>query len=123
MDIGLYRSYVEEYGRPNLFPDFDYWASSGARDFNGLNSESILKGYGYSVGRAGGLRIGQRQELLAEIVDLEILTVKQVVGLLGFFVRTHTDDKFAQARYEWKADIKFIQEYKVDPKRFLIAKT
>ncbi len=122
VDIGLYRSFVKKYGRSELSPDFGYWSSYGTRSFDELNSESILKGYGYSVNKADGLSTSERRELLSEIVDLEILTVKRVVGLLDFFIQTHSNPVYMEARSKWESDKKYIQEYRVDPQRFLIAR-
>lgn len=92
-------------------------------DFDELNSESVLKCYGYSVSKAEGLSTGERQELLAEIVDLEILTVKKVVTLLDFFIQTHAAPKYIEARFKWESDKKYIQGYNVNPQRFLIARS
>ncbi len=123
VDIGLFRNYVNEYGRPNLSPNFEVREVYGPMDFDELNSESVLKCYGYSVSQAEGLSTGERQELLAEIVDLEILTVKKVVTLLDFFIQTHAAPKYIEARFKWESDKKYIQGYNVNPQRFLIARS
>ena len=120
VDIGLFRSYVKQYGRPGFFPDFPRASTWEARNFSELNSESILKGYGYSVSRAAGMSVLERRELLAEIVDLELLTVSSVVRLLDFFIQTHSRSIYAEACCKWQADKAYIQQYRVDPERFLI---
>jgi len=121
VDIGLYRNYVSKFGHPNISPDFGYHPASGGKSFDELNGESILMGYGYSVGKKERLGKTERQALLAEIVDLEILTVKRVVSLLDFFIQTHSNEMYFEARTKWEADKKYIQEYRVNPQRFLIA--
>lgn len=122
VDIGLYRKYVKTFGRPNLSPTFGNHFSGGKRDFDNLNSESILKGFGYTVNKADRLGTTDRWKILEEIVDLEILTVKQVVSLLDFFIQTHSGSNYIEARSKWRQDKNHIQEYRVNPQRFLIVK-
>ena len=122
VDISLYRAYIKKYGRPDRAPDFGYWPTIGVRSSDELNSESKLKGYGYSVSKEKGLSTNKRHELLSEVVDLEILTVKQVVNLLEFFIQTHSNDVYIPARAKWSFDLRFIQQYQVNPERFLISR-
>lgn len=121
VDIDLFRDYVKKNGRSAIAPDFGYRSSFSSKNFDDLKPESVLKGYGYSVSKTDGISLSQRRELLAEIVDLEILSVKDVVSLLDFFIRTRTNSAYAEARYKWQSDKKFIQEYRVNPQRFMIA--
>lgn len=120
-DIALFREYVSKYGRSCLSPKFEHKESGGNKNFDELNATSILKEYGYSVSKKDGLTTHERQELLAEIVDLEILSVESVVQLLVFFIRTHSNDSYWSNRIKWEMDKKYIQEYMVNPQRFLIA--
>lgn len=121
-DIGIFRSFVRKYGNPGLAIDFDSPSSNSFSRYD-LRSESVLMGYGYSVSEANGLSDRERQEILAEIVDLEILTVHQIVGLLNFFSTLHSGTRYALARSKWERDRIFIENYKVNPNRFLIART
>lgn len=121
MDIGIFRSYVQKYGRPQiqLLPGASI---SYGTSFEELKAESMLHVYGYSVSKSDGLTEAERHELLAEIVDLELLSVSRIVNLLEFFIKTHTSDKYYYARDKWKKDMKFIEDYKVNPGRFLIVR-
>lgn len=121
MDIGIFRSFVKEYGNPGLKLSFDESTTYGL-SFDELRAESILHAYGYSVSESVGLTEAERRELLAEIVDLELLTTPYVVHLLDFFIRTHTSDKYYYARDKWTRDIKYISNYNVNPERFLIVR-
>lgn len=112
-----FRRFVEDYGNPGIKLDF---FSNGGRttSFSDYNAESILASYGYSVAN-GTQSESKRQELLAEIVDLGILTPKRVSGFLSFFLRTHSSDKYVYARQKWGADKIFIENYKINKERFL----
>lgn len=119
MDIGIYRSFVNKYGNPKIKLSFNESTACGLAFFD-LRSQSILREYGYSVSESDGLTESERRELLAEIVDLGLLTISYVVGLLDFFVRTHTSDKYFLARDKWERDKEYISSYNINPKRFLI---
>ncbi len=121
MDIGIFRSFVKEYGKPELRLSFDESTAKGL-SFDGLRVESILHAYGYSVAESDSLTEEERHELLAEIVDLELLTIPYIVRLLDFFIRTHTSDKYYYARNKWTRDISYISNYNVNPERFLIVR-
>ena len=126
VDIRIFRQYVSEYGKPCVDLSFDYNnrindGANHSENWNNLNEESILKGYGYNVSRAEDLSDRQREEILAEIVDLEILTVSRIVGFLSFFIQTHPQEMYFEARNKWNSDRDFIQNYCINSQRFLIA--
>ncbi|MGN0636707.1 MAG: hypothetical protein ACI4I5_10845 [Acutalibacteraceae bacterium] len=119
MDVSIYRRFVNNFGNPGLGLDFPMSASSGSGE---LNEESILKGYGYSVEKKENLSSVERQELLAELVDLEILSVAQIAHYLDFFIHTRTHPKYTEAVHKWDSDKRFIENYKVNPSRFMLSK-
>lgn len=119
-DISIFRSFVRKYGNPRIMIDFGS-SSYNRFSYYDLRSESVLMGYGYSVSEANGLSDRERREILAEIVDLEILTVHQIVGLLNFFSTLHSGTRYALSRSKWERDRTFIENYKVNPNRFMIA--
>lgn len=121
MDIGIFRAFVKEYGNPGLQLSFEESSSFGL-SFDELRVESILHAYGYTVSESDALTEAERRELLTEIVDLELLTIPYIVNLLDFFIRTHTSDKYYNARDKWKRDMKYIADYKINTQRFLIVK-
>lgn len=116
IDIAKYKDFLRKNGKPPI----TIWV--GGRDFTTLNAESILRIYGYTVNQTDDLDLQKRQELLAEIVDAEILSVSSVISYLDFFISSHSSDIYALARFKWEEDKEFIESYKVNPKRFLIAK-
>ena len=119
-DVGLYRKFIHEHGNPGVKLFFNGGASYAGDDFN-LRPESILKGYGYSVAQADQLSTAERQNILSEIIDLGILEIPVIINYLDFFCRSHSTDKDFYARLRWTEDRKFVENYKANPDRFLIA--
>lgn len=119
MDISIYRHFIKEFGNPGLGLDFPI--ATNAR-IGELNEESILKGYGYSVAKKDNLSSFEREELLMELVDLEILTVSRIAHHLDFCIKMHTDPQYIDAVSKWKLDKAFIENYKVNPSRFMLSK-
>ena len=120
-DIKLYKKFVNAYGNPGeiYFLKYGYYGEQNRWD--NLNRESILKEFGYSVSQADGLSPKERQDILKDLVDLEILRVCDIINHLYFCINSHSDEKYIIACRKWKTDIEFMQNYKVNPNRFLIA--
>jgi hypothetical protein len=72
------------------------------------------------VNKQANLSTQYRHDLLAEIIDLEILPAPRIVSFLNWLVNIHTHQSNAQLK--WKEDIEFVENYKANPQRFLIAK-
>ena len=121
-DISLFRQFVREYGNPGIDLSFDMSFSNEYKGFD-LRSESVLKGYGYSVAEAEQLSTTERREILSEIIDLRILGIPKIISYLDFFCNTHSADKYYIARLRWNEDRRFVENYKANPNRFLIAQT
>ena len=120
-DISIFRSHLHKYRSPDLPLDFYAKRASHRFSYDDMASESILMGYNYSVSQANNLSTYERREILAEIVDLKILTVSRIVRFLDFLCRSRPGEKYSLARSKWESDMKFIQNYKVNPNRFLFA--
>lgn len=118
MDISIYRRFIKNFGNPGLWVDFPKAANARIGE---LNEESILKGYGYSVAKNDHLSSSERKELLAELVDLNILTVTKIAHHLDFCIQLHTDPKYQEAVIKWISDKTFIENYKVNPARFMLS--
>lgn len=119
MDISIYRSFIKKFGNPGLWLDFPMATSARIGE---LNEESILRGYGYSVAKNENLSSVERKELLAELVDLEILTVAKIAHHLDFCINLHTALQYTDAVSKWISDKTFIENYKVNPERFMLSK-
>lgn len=120
VDASIFRHYVRRFGNPGIKLRFES-ENDRRKKWDELNDESILKGYGYSVSKTDNHSNEYRQELLAEMVDLDILTVHRIVKLLSFFISSHPRGKDDAARMKWMMDKSFIENYKANPTRFLIA--
>ncbi|MDO4416013.1 MAG: hypothetical protein Q4C20_13140 [Erysipelotrichaceae bacterium] len=120
IDMFLFRKYVESYGNPGIPYTFTY-NNSSYREFDELNAESVLKSMGYNVGKKDNLSAFKRQALLKDILDLEIMTAHEIIRYLHFFIKSHPQSYNYDARKKWEDDIRCIENYKVNPERFLIA--
>ena len=124
-DITLYRKFVREYGKQREYVDFYRSAKRPRGAFADWNTESFLHQYGYNVSQNSNLSESFRHELLAEIVDLEYMSIGKIVKYLEFFIRTKSSNiRNINAIAKWEDDLEFIRNYKVNPSRFIIgAKT
>ena len=89
-------------------------------DWTEVNSESILKLWGYTVNQIDDKTTSERRKALEDLVDLKIVEVSYIIHMLDFFIRTHTEDRCFEARQKWASDRKFMENYKIKPSRFLI---
>ncbi len=119
-DIRLYRQFVSQYGNPGIPLLFGSLDSNNGNDWN-LRAESILKQFGYSVAKSDHLSAAKRQSILSEVIDLEILDIPKIISYLDFFCNSHHADKYSLNRLRWLEDRKFVENYKSNPERFLIA--
>lgn len=121
-DIHVFRSFIRVHGNPNMNIQFISKSGNGTGFFDNLNTVSFLKEYGYDVSKKKGMTQAERQSILAELVDLRLMTVAGIWNHLEFCIRSHTEEKYVWARQKWREDIQFISSYKVNPSRFMIAK-
>lgn len=117
IDSGIYRDFVKRNGF--------IIANIGAYDngkFSTLNSKSLLRHLGYNVNSQEELSDTMRQALLADIIDTQMMTVKQIVILLKLFIqRNGKKEANAFALMKWETDLKFVESYRVNPTRFVFA--
>ena len=89
-----------------------YLNQSIIRDGMKLAKESILMQFGYSVSQTKELTVAQRQKILSEIVDYEILTPSEIVSYLDFFINQRkSQSKYEIAISKWVKDKQFISSY------------
>lgn len=122
IDYKRFREFAYQFGIPDMKVNklfFNNGEDNG--DWTDLNPESILRQFGYCVDRETNLTRHERRQVLYDLVDLEILTISQIVRYLDFFISTHRNDKFQDARNKWESDKQKISDYKFNRERFLIA--
>ena len=113
-----FREFVKRFGNPGIKIKFflnGHVVSSISND----NAEAFFEMYGYSL-RNEYCTENTRHMLLAEIVDLGILTPGQVKDNIIHCLMTYSSEDLSSARLRGQSDIRFIDNYKVDPDRFSI---
>lgn len=122
IDPAIFRRYINEYGSPGIERFIRaYNTSKSFLDWDDLESESFLKSYGYSVAESAGLSTGDRQKILSEVIDLGFLDQARISNHIEWCINTHSDIKYFNARTKWEQDLNFVEKYKANPDRFIIA--
>lgn len=76
-----------------------------------FNKVSLLKQFGYKVGK-NGLPIEERQRILKNVIESKIMTVAQIKNLLEYLVNyLGSSSHHEYAKECWSIDIKFLNEY------------
>lgn len=91
---------LEEYNNKNSA--FDLW-----------QNKSILNLYGYSVDRNKNLSQKERHEILAFIIENNILSTNKIVDYLQSFISLRKNNKSMHVAIDkWQADISYVLKYK-----------
>ena len=121
VDTQIFRTFIKNHGKPAAVFSFNKYNLSNGFDWDNLEMESALTMYGYNVSKKEGLSVTERQNLLAELIDFELLSVKQIVSHLKILINSRTGEKYIAARGKWTVDKHYVENYKMNPSRFLIA--
>ena len=118
VDARQWRKFVSKYGNPGIHLAFTHYKEGDVYYYElDLRKSSILMDYGYS----STLSQSARQEILAEMVDLGIISVSHIIQYLKFFIDFNgAKNNMENSRRAWEEDWDFIEQYKVNPDRFLI---
>lgn len=118
LDIHKWRRFIQKYGNPNFVPTFE--SGRNSRLSYNLRERSILNDYGYK----STLSAQERRAILTEMVDLDIISVSGIIQHLEFFISVPgARDNMYYSRKVWEEDLKFIENYDVNPERFLVARS
>jgi hypothetical protein len=120
ISAGLYRDFVKKYGNPGLKI---VCLKERSEHFNGslLNEESLLHEFGYSVSKNSGMDAKERQLLLSDIIDMNIMKQEAVINLFTMLIGINKNKpRNMSACSKWDADLDFVKNYKYNPERFLI---
>lgn len=98
-------------GRPlcQIVSEDEYEEIKKKWEYYELNSEGILHMFGYSVSEKDGLNDGKRHSILDYIIECGILTKKEIVDRLKFFIKLseHASNK-KKAIDKWMDDIDYV---------------
>lgn len=76
-----------------------------------FNKVSLLKQFGYKVGK-NGLPIEERQRILKNVIESKIMTVAQIKNLLEYLVNyLGSSSHHEYAKECWSIDIEFLNKY------------
>lgn len=91
---------------------YKVYKNQGNTEFRELNSMSLLKAWGYSVSQADGYSDRQRQSILEDIIDYQVMNKDKVLSYLDFFMRLN-QYKGTIALGKWKEDRDYIAQYQI----------
>ena len=101
----------------------EYYQSGQVTKFN-VASESILMRNGYNVKAQAGLTDEQRQLILQNILEQEIMQVHQIVSYLDMFIAQKKRIlQYQTAINKWERDRDFVLQYHQKDKREVTIKT
>lgn len=107
---------LENLHKKGFFPDAHIMSSNMGSEplYTGMFRQySQLKIYGYRVGNYG-LPKNIRQEILAYIIDKQILQRYKIISLLNGNIKLREereDRNYSKAIADWEEDIKFVNDY------------
>lgn len=97
--------------------------------YNRIASESILKKFGYSVSQKQDLPEDRRRNILAAIIDFDLLTKSELDSYLSFYINTKKNQRradgslqYGAATEKWESDRKWLSCYKIGSLREVKAK-
>lgn len=114
-----YTRFCRKYGIPpfRLYDNRNYFGI-GEGYYDSLREQSQLNLYGYNVNESNGLTMAARQQLLADIVDADIMKQAQICSFIEGIMRLHRNSpNIFLAMKKWEQDLAFIQAYKQDTSR------
>ena len=97
------------------FPNRPYW---GRETDNEMADYSPLMMAGYSVSKEKGYTDEERHNLLAFLMDMEVVPKEKIIGYLEWFKTMNgANAKNAQALKKWDNDLQFVRGYNMEHQR------
>lgn len=96
----------------------------GGADFENLADESVIKRFGYQVGKDSPLTTEERRKILSLLVDCNILTRGRIISHLEFLINTRSNSSYdySTSISDWESDIHYLNNYKKNPNNPMIVK-
>ncbi len=112
----VYKRLRHKYGLPYLH--ITTAQTNGDYSFANLKTQSELNLLGYSVNADSSNNTKSRQILLADIIDSKMMTKQKIINHLEWLIDTREYmEKMQNAVGEWKQDLDFVYNYKVNTQR------
>lgn len=88
------------------------YQNSHSVEYGELNAMSPLRQWGYTVSQEEGYTDKQRQMILEDILDYNVMTKDKLLSYLNFFIRLNQHKKDS-ALGKWMDDRKYVEQYKL----------
>ena len=88
------------------------YKNRGNTEWGELNSMSPLKAWGYTVSQETGYSDRQRQSILEDMIDYQVMSKNKILSYLDFFLKLNRY-RGTIALDKWKADRDYIAQYKI----------
>ena len=89
-----------------------------------MSSESLLMRNGYNVKASIGLTDIQRQIILRNIMESQILTPHKIASYLDMFISQKKNlPQYKEAILKWQKDKRYVLDYDADDKRNVFIKS
>ena len=118
VDMSIFKRFIKQFGNPGI--PVKVCGNSKLNGFSNLKEESILHAFGYTVSTNDNLSDLQRQKIIADVLDLGLMSTAEIVNLLEFLISSHNNIKYLSAKTKWERDLKFTSNYKINPERFVV---
>ncbi len=95
-----------------IVPQKKFEQAMNGQTIDGLNPESLLRQYDYTVNKKDDLTDLQRRLILKTVIDEEVYTPTGLLSFLDWLIGNNTyNPKMADAIDKWQADRDYVQEY------------
>ncbi len=122
LDVSTYNVYRSRYGLP--FIKLSLASKGVSSKYIALAKQSELFLYGYSVSQKEGLPTGQRQKLLANLMDNGLLSKQKIESHISWLIKQNENNSFmVHAVASWKNDIKFVNSYRITDNKTIWVKS
>lgn len=116
VDAKTYDQFREVYGLPYVALNHAPWEKFPQNAE--MAEESILHLYGYNVSEESGFTDRERQDILARLIDYNIVSKDTISDHLNFMCFLGEKNRaMANAVEKWKRDFRFVNTYKIAEQR------
>lgn len=115
-----YQQYASKYGLPMM--KLKPYQQSNSKGRMELADISPLRLYGYTVAESNGLSTEQRENLLANLIDSDLMSKVAIKNHIEWLLNMHEGNIFYEdACQKWMQDLKFVDKYHINNQRIVWA--